>query len=193
VGSPRGVDEHAGGSSTSRRAHAAKQLRGQARGGTGRSGSAPAAEHPPCSSTVASSNQPVLWFCKIRPKVELEPKFHQNKSSSEFCKLQNLFWWPKPILSGTRWIWQNSLKFKSQFGGNSNFWIGADQNFQNYFWFCITTWKISNKKVVQIFQLYNFHVGHFSKFQIDFELGIQIGKGDTFWKSVFSKLLWILY
>jgi hypothetical protein len=24
-------------------------------------------------------------------------------------------------------------------------------------------------------------------------LGIQIGKGDTFWKSVFSKLLWILY
>jgi hypothetical protein len=85
------------------------------------------------------------------------------------------------------------LKFKSQFGGNSNFWIGADQNFQNYFWFCITTWKISNKKVVQIFQLYNFHVGHFSKFQIDFELGIQIGKGDTFWKSVFSKLLWILY
>jgi len=35
-------------------------------------------------------------------------------------------------------------------------------------------------KVVQIFELYNFHVGHFSKFHIDFELGIQIGKGDTF-------------
>jgi len=44
-------------------------------------------------------------------------------------------------------------------------------------------------KVVQIFGLYNFHVGHFSKFQIDFELVIQLGKGDTFWKSVFSKLL----
>ena len=30
------------------------------------------------------------------------------------------------------------------------------------------------------FELYNFHVGHFSRFQIDFELGIQIGKGDNF-------------
>jgi len=48
-------------------------------------------------------------------------------------------------------------------------------------------------KVVQLFELYNFHVGHFSRFQNDFELGIQIGKGDNFWKSVFSKLLWILY
>jgi len=37
-------------------------------------------------------------------------------------------------------------------------------------------------KVVQLFELYNFHVGHFSRFQ----LGIQIGKGDIFWKSVFS-------
>jgi len=48
-------------------------------------------------------------------------------------------------------------------------------------------------KVVQLFELYNFHVGHFSKFQIDFELGIQLEKGDTLWKYVFSKLLWILY
>ena len=77
--------------------------------------------------------------------------------------------------------------------GNSNFWIGADQNFQNYFWFYITTWKTPNMKVVQLFELYNFHVGHFSKFQMDFKLEVQIGKGDTFWKSVFSKLLWILY
>ena len=36
---------------------------------------------------------------------------------------------------------------------------------------------------------YNFHVDHFLKFQIDFELEIQIRKGDTFRKSVFSKLL----
>jgi len=35
-------------------------------------------------------------------------------------------------------------------------------------------------KVVHIFKLYNFHVGHFSRFQIDFELEIQIGKGDNF-------------
>ena len=35
-------------------------------------------------------------------------------------------------------------------------------------------------KVVQLFELYNFNVGHFSKFQTDFELGIQIGKGDNF-------------
>jgi len=49
--------------------------------------------------------------------------------------------------------------------------------------------KIPIIKVVQIEKLYNFHVGHFSRFQTDFELGIQIGKGDNFWKSVFSKLL----
>ena len=35
-------------------------------------------------------------------------------------------------------------------------------------------------KVVQIFELYNFHVGHFSKFQIGFELEAQFEKGDTF-------------
>jgi len=44
-------------------------------------------------------------------------------------------------------------------------------------------------KVVHFVELYNFHVGHFSRFQTDFELGIQIGKEDNFWKSVFSKLL----
>jgi len=44
-------------------------------------------------------------------------------------------------------------------------------------------------KVVQLFEPYNFHVDHFSKFQIDFELEIKFGKGDTFWKTVFSKLL----
>jgi len=43
-------------------------------------------------------------------------------------------------------------------------------------------------KVVQLFELYNFHVVHFSRFQTDFELGIQIGKGDIFWKFVFSKI-----
>jgi len=44
-------------------------------------------------------------------------------------------------------------------------------------------------KVVPFVELYNFDLVHFSRFQIDFELGFQIGKGDTFWKSVFSKLL----
>ena len=34
--------------------------------------------------------------------------------------------------------------------------------------------------VVQLFELYNFHVGHFSRFQIDFELEIQIGKRGHF-------------
>jgi len=44
-------------------------------------------------------------------------------------------------------------------------------------------------KVVPLGELYNFHVVHFSRFQIDFELEIQNGKGDNYWKSVFSKLL----
>jgi len=44
-------------------------------------------------------------------------------------------------------------------------------------------------KVVPLVELYNFHVGHFSRFQIDFELEIQTGKGDNLWKYVFSKLL----
>jgi len=35
-------------------------------------------------------------------------------------------------------------------------------------------------KVVQRSELYNLHVGHFSRFQIEFELGIQIGKGGYF-------------
>ena len=52
------------------------------------------------------------------------------------------------------------------------FELGINQRFQNYFWFCITTWKTPNMKVVQLFVLYNFHVDHFSKFQMDFELGV---------------------
>ena len=32
-------------------------------------------------------------------------------------------------------------------------------------------------KVVPVVELYNFHVGYFSRLQTDFELGIQIGKG----------------
>ena len=43
-------------------------------------------------------------------------------------------------------------------------------------------------KVVQPFELYNFHVCHVSKFQIDFELEIQIGKGDTFRKICIFKI-----
>ena len=42
--------------------------------------------------TVASPIHLALVFCKILPKFELKTKFHQNKSSSEFYKLQNFFW-----------------------------------------------------------------------------------------------------
>jgi len=52
--------------------------------------------------------------------------------------------------------------------------------------------KTPKIKVVHFDEPYNFHFDHFSRFQIDFELEIQIGKGDNFWKSVFSKLLSIL-
>ena len=34
----------------------------------------------------------ILWFCKIRPNFELKTKFHQNRSYSEFYKLQIFFW-----------------------------------------------------------------------------------------------------
>jgi len=44
--------------------HSSKQLRGQARGGAGRSGSAPAAEHPP-ASTVASHIPSFCLFVKF--------------------------------------------------------------------------------------------------------------------------------
>ena len=43
---------------------------------------------------------PFLSLCKNRPKVELKPNCHQNKSCAKICELQNMFWWPKPILSG---------------------------------------------------------------------------------------------
>jgi hypothetical protein len=42
--------------------------------------------------TVASPIHLALVFCKILPKFELKTKFHQNKSYSEFYKLQNFFW-----------------------------------------------------------------------------------------------------
>jgi hypothetical protein len=42
--------------------------------------------------TAASSIQPILWFCEIRPNFELKTKFHQNRSYSEFYKLQIFFW-----------------------------------------------------------------------------------------------------
>ena len=80
--------------STSRDDVASKQLRG---------GGARARLCPLCGRrdrgardphriTVASSIQPVLWFCKIRPNFELKTKFHQNESCAEFYKLQNSFW-----------------------------------------------------------------------------------------------------
>ena len=42
--------------------------------------------------TVAVPIHLALVFCKILPKFELKTKFHQNKSHSEFYKLQNFFW-----------------------------------------------------------------------------------------------------
>jgi len=53
--------------------HSSKQLRGQARGCAGRSGSAPAAEHPPVQ--YCSKPYPlILSFCELRPKLELKSK-----------------------------------------------------------------------------------------------------------------------
>ena len=80
--------------STSRGDAASKQLRG---------GGARARLCPLCGRrdrgardphriTVASSIQPILWFCEIRPNFELKTKFHQNRSYSEFYKLQIFFW-----------------------------------------------------------------------------------------------------
>jgi len=113
------------GASTARGDTVGKQLRGgevRARRCTqqlcpgGRA--SPPARH--CSKLYPLS----LWFCEIQPKFELEPKCHQNKTCSEFYKLQNMFWWPKLILNGTWWIWPNSLKFKIQFGEIQIFDLG---------------------------------------------------------------------
>ena len=50
--------------------------------------------------TVATPILPLLSPCEIRPKFELKPNCHQNKSCAKFCKLQIIFWWPELILSG---------------------------------------------------------------------------------------------
>ena len=81
------------------------------------------------------------------------------------------------------------MKSKSQIGKNSNFELGQIRNSKITFDFLKQLEKTPNMKVVQLFKPYNFHVDHFSKFQIDFELDIQIGKRDNSWKIVFSKLL----
>ena len=52
------------------------------------------------SVTVTVHILPILSLCKNRPKFELKPNFHQNKSCAKFCELQNIFWWPELILSG---------------------------------------------------------------------------------------------
>jgi len=82
----------AGGLSTSRRAHAAKQLRGWARGGTREGGACPPCgrsgrARDPHQITVALPYLLSSIFCEIRPKFELQSKTHQNKSCSEFYKL----------------------------------------------------------------------------------------------------------
>jgi len=83
---------------------------------------------------------------------------------------------------------QNSLKFKSQFGGNFNLNWGRIE-IPKLLLIFLNNLKNSQIKVVHFDELYNFHFDHFSRFQIDFELGIQIGKGDNFSKCAFSKLL----
>ena len=74
-----------------------------------------------------------LSFCKIRPNFELKTKFHQNKSCSEFYKLQITFWCPRLKLRGKRLIWPNSLEFTTQFKEIQIFELGTKQGFQNYF------------------------------------------------------------
>ena len=85
--------------STSRGDAAGKQLRG----GEARARSTAAlgrGARDPHRITVASPIPPFPVFCKIPPKFELKSNFCQNKSSSEFCTLQNLFKDPELILSG---------------------------------------------------------------------------------------------
>jgi hypothetical protein len=106
-------------------------------------------EEPVIRITVASPIQPILWFCEIRPNFELKTKFHQNKSYSEFYKLQIFFWWPKPILGGKWRIWQNSLNFKSQIGEIPIFELGQIRISKITFNFSkqlekLPTWKLFN-------------------------------------------------
>jgi len=57
------------------RRSAGKQLRGQARGSAGRSGSAPAAEHPPSARALQQALiQTVLGFLQNSPKFLTEEK-----------------------------------------------------------------------------------------------------------------------
>ena len=65
---------------------------GRARGSARSAATQDRGARDPHRITVASSIQPNLLFCKIRPNFELKTKFHQNKSYSEFYKLQNFFW-----------------------------------------------------------------------------------------------------
>ena len=74
---------------------------------------------------------------------------------------------------------QNSLKFKSQNGESFN--LNWDRlEIPKLLLIFLNNLKIPKLKVVQFDELYSFHVGHFSRFQTDFELGIQIGKGVNF-------------
>jgi len=73
---------------------------------------------PPCSSTVASSIQQVLWFCKIRPNFELTTKFHQNESCVQATKLL--------LVSKAKSEWKimnltKQFEFQIPNWGNSNF------------------------------------------------------------------------
>jgi hypothetical protein len=73
---------------------AAKQLRAFTHAG-GAARAAAMLDRAPrsTSATVAIPILPFfLFFCEIRPKVELESNYHQNKSYSEFYKLQIFFW-----------------------------------------------------------------------------------------------------
>jgi hypothetical protein len=91
------------GASTSRGDAVGKQLRGgEVRARRCTQQLCPGGRASPLLNTVASHIHwnPVLWFCKFRPKFELKTKFHQNESCAKFYKLQIIFWCPKLILSG---------------------------------------------------------------------------------------------
>jgi len=71
--------------------HSSKQLRGQARGGAGRSGSAPAAEHPPCPNTIASPIHSVCSFAKFAQNLNWSQNSTKTKVVQNFVRYKTCF------------------------------------------------------------------------------------------------------
>ena len=78
--------------STSRGDAAGKQLRGGKARARRCAAALPRRQSIPLLEHCSEPYPTILRFCKIRPNFELKTKFHQNKSYSEFYKLQNFFW-----------------------------------------------------------------------------------------------------